>query len=420
MRDDQLFLTAYVGGLTSLLIFLMAGGSSTLTQAFTNVAHVSEAAAFFSPSISSTQLQSAYHEKSTPDPVTGVAAPVSSGPIRILIVPGHQPDKGGTDFRGVYERDVVVDIADALASLLAQNPRYEVTVARDKTQWTPVLATYFSAHADDIASFEATQKAQMAQYVSNGNVLSATDQVYHTFTNTTAALQLYGINKWASDTGVSLTIHLHLNDDADHRAGRPGAYSGFAIYVPDAQYSNAEASHAVAEAIAARLNAYHATSTLRYEDQGVVPDQSLIAVGSNNSANSAALLIEYGYIYEPQFLDTSSRSAAVADYAYETYQGIQDFMKDPVAGRASAVLPYDWSGVTGAPKERGAGVYALQTALRTLGYYPPSGRSLSDCPISGLAGACTSEAVAAYQRAHGLEATGVLGPKTRAVLADAF
>jgi peptidoglycan hydrolase-like protein with peptidoglycan-binding domain len=72
--------------------------------------------------------------------------------------------------------------------------------------------------------------------------------------------------------------------------------------------------------------------------------------------------------------------------------------------------------VTGTKNERGADVYALQAALHYLGYYPPSGKSFSDCPVSGEAGMCTRSAIEEYQEARGLEMTGLLGPKTRASL----
>ena len=177
----------------------------------------------------------------------------------------------------------------------------------------------------------------------------------------------------------------------------------------------------VPRVLAARLGAYHATSTLPGESAGVVEDQQLIAIGSNNSADDAALLIEYGYIYEPQFQNASTRALAEKDYAYATYLGLRDFLKDPEnSPTGSAALPYDWSDTVVSSGEKGAGVYALQAALHHLGYYPPAGKRFSDCPVSGLAGACTTAAIKIYQSSRGLEATGTLGPQTRGALADAL
>jgi hypothetical protein len=290
-------------------------------------------------------------------------------------------------------------------------------VARSKSAWNPVLQNYFDTHMLEIETFEQSQKAQMANYIASGNILSDSDQVYHNSIDTPAALQLYGINKWASDNAYDITLHLHINDYAGRRLSVLKAYNGFAVYVPDHQYSNAEASKAIGEAIAVRLNAYHATSTLPKEDAGIVEDQQLIAIGSNNSASDASLLIEYGYIQESQFQIASVRPLAIADYAFQTYLGLQDFFKDPITATYGSVsFPYDWTKVTGAKNEKGPEVYALQAALHYLGAYPPIGKNFNDCPVSGMAGPCTRLAVLQYQRSHGLEATGMLGPQTRAAL----
>jgi len=352
-------------------------------------------------------------------PLTAEAAEVASTTpkVRILIVSGHQPNLGGTVFGGVQERDVVVDIADSLAGLLSQNPRYEVVVARTKTAWNPILQTYFDTHATDILSFRQDQALQMVNNLANGSFKLEEDQVYHNTTSTEGAIQLYGINKWANENNIDITLHLHLNDDDIHRAEVVGKYDGFAVYVPDHQYANASTSRALGEAIATRLNAYHATSTLPIEDAGVVEDQGLIATGTNNSVNNAALLIEYGYIYEPQFRIASVRPVAVTEYAYQTYLGLQDFFNDPVkVTTGSIAFPYNWTAVTAKKNTRGPGIYALQSALHSLGYYPSPEKNFSECPISGVAGACTRSAIIAYQRAHKLAETGTLGPKTRAAL----
>ncbi|MDP1690299.1 MAG: peptidoglycan-binding protein [bacterium] len=419
MRNTLLWSVLCAGCVASIIIFLSAGGIASLQGAATwTVGKAQAAAVFFVPSITVGQITGDYHGVQTLDPINGSSLPAPTKKIRILIVPGHRPDVGGTVFGAVLERDIVTDIADALTTLLVQNPHYDVMVARTKSAWNPVLQSYFDTHATGIETFYTSQAAQMKNYLENGSILSAADQVYHNSTSAQGMIQLHGINKWASENKYDITLHLHINDDDMHRARVEGKYNGFAIYVPDHQYSNAEASKAIGEAIAVRLNAYHATSTLPKEDQGVVPDQQLIAIGSNNTADGAALLIEYGYIYEPQFQIPSVRTVAINDYAYQTYLGLQDFFKDPVVSTYGTVsFSYDWATVTGKKKERGPDVYALQAALHYLGFYPPVGKSFSDCPVSGVAGFCTRSAIEAYQRAHGLEATGTVGPATRAALA---
>ena len=414
MRKNLLWLAACTGGAALVILFFAMNGVQLFRETAQWMSKGSQTAAvFFTPSITIAQIQSDYRGVRTAG-FTGTAAKK----VRILIVPGHQPDAGGAKFGSVQERDVVVDIADKLAALLEQNPHYEVMAARTKTAWNPILQNYFDTQPSQIEAFMQSQSLQMANHLADGSLIPLNGQVHHNAASAQATFQLYGINKWASDNGYDITLHLHINDDADRRARTAGAYGGFAIYVPDRQYSNAEASVAIAEAVAVRLNAYHATSTLPIEDVGIVPDQKLISVGSNNSATDAALLIEYGYIYEPQFQESSVRPAAVADYAYQTYLGLQDFFKDSVSSTYGSIsFPYDWTNVTGKKDECGAGIYALQSALHYLGYYPPSGKSFSECPVSGVAGDCTHSAIIEYQRARGLEAIGILGSQTRSVLA---
>ncbi len=433
MRNELVWFVAYAGCVASLVMFFAGNGIVPLRTGTEWVSKEAQTAAvFFVQSITVAQIQNDYQSvhvvvpvippniSATPTATPAVPAVSMTTPsrkVRILIVPGHQPTTGGTEFGGIYERDVAVDIADALAALLSQNPHYDVMVARSKTAWNPVLQTYFDTNALEIDTFKQSLAAQMKNHLADGSILPETDQVYHDTASSEAAFQLYGINKWASDNRYDITLHLHINDDSEHRAGVAGKYSGFAVYVPNHQFSNAAASKAISESLAARLSAYHATSTLPKEDAGVVEDQELIAIGSNNSASDAALLIEYGYIYEPQFQDSSIRPVAVADYAYQTYLGLQDFFKDPLSPTYGSVsFPFDWTKVTGKKNEHGPEVYALQAALHYLGFYPPKGKNFSDCPVSGVMRACTHSSIAEYQRARGLPANGMIGPETAAVL----
>lgn len=423
MRNELVWYAAYAGCVASLVMFFAANGVVPLREGTAWVSREAQSAAvFFVTSITVAQIQNNYHSEQVSAPVTAAetastTALVPAKKVRILVVPGHQPDTGGTEFGGVYERDIVVDIADALAGLLSQNPHYEAMVVRTKTAWNPVLRNYFDTYVLEIDTFKQSLALQMANHIADGTILPEVDQVYHNNVSSQASLQLYGINKWSSDNNYDIIVHLHINDETGHRARVAGENTGFAVYVPDHQYSNAAASKEVGEAIAVRLNAYHATSTLPNEDRGVIEDQQLIAIGSNNSVSGAALLIEYGYIYEPQFQDALVRSVALADYAFQTYLGLQDFFKDPLLPTYGSVsFPYDWTKVTAKKDEHGPSIYALQAALHYLGYYPPTGENFSDCPISGKVGACTLSAIKEYQRDRGIAAVGVVGPETRAAL----
>jgi len=408
--------------LTAFLYLQLATVRTTLAELWGGP---QPAAVFFVESVDPDQLRNLYQARalamtqSASSSAPKEKAVPSARKIRILIVPGHEPQSGGTEFNGVYERDIVVDIAQHLALLLSANPNYEVMVARGKEAWDSTLETYFETHAGDIDTFRRSQIELMQRHVSDGLILPEADQVYHETAPTEIALHLYGINRWASENHYDIVLHLHINDYGSRRAHAVGKYDGFAVYVPDHQYSNARASREIGESIAARLNAYHATSTVPGESGGTIPDQELIAVGSNNSVDSAGVLIEYGYIYEPQFRHRDVRTIATYDYAYETYLGIQDFFGDPISSRTGfPAFPASWDRVSVSDGEHGKGIYSLQAALRYLGNYPPRGKSLSDCPISGAAGTCTRLAIKQYQEAHGLETTGTLGPLTRKTLSQ--
>ncbi len=343
-----------------------------------------------------------------------INAGIGDEKVKILIMPGHEPTFGGTELGALKERNVVVEIAQDLAEHLRTNERFEVTVARDTKEWYAPLKKYFKKEWKNIQTFIKDKKKEWSKRTRMGDVEQRTFEVAHNTAAADVALRLYGINKWASEQGYDVVIHPHLNDN-------PGAtnHSGFAVYVPDAQYANAEGSHALGTNIASLLNRFNATSTLAIENYGVVEDQDLIALGSYDTADFASVLIEYAYIYESKIRNSEARTVVLDDFAYQTYRGIQDFFNAPVAGDDTLALPYAWE-VSPLPLAKSdPQVYALQAALHKLRFYPPKGELLIGCPISGYMGECTKKALKAFQASKGLEQTGTIGPKTKAALTTA-
>lgn len=343
-----------------------------------------------------------------------------SDPLKILIVPGHEPTYGGTQFKGLYEREVVLQIASELQGYLNNNGNYEVYVSRDAGGWNPKIERTFDSKSDlkKISSYVKKQKATQKKLIkkNNFNKPGEGEQVGHNAAPTDVALRLYAINRWANANDIDLVVNLHINDTPDHDENTPSIHSGYSIYIPDAQYGNGKASRPIAEAVAARLSATSATSTLPGERAGVIEDQELIAIGAYNTLEAPSLLIEYGYITEARFHDASVRNAAVRDYAYQTYLGIQDFFKDPVATKySSLMLPSSWTKEL-TPGASGADVYALQAALKSLALYPPLESDNATCPITGVAGECTTAAISAFQKSKGLPATGTFDAQTRSAL----
>lgn len=358
-------------------------------------------AADFATTVTSAALQAKYNAAGTGGPK-----------VKILIVPGHEPGYGGAVSGSLLEREINVDIADKLAADLKKNPRFDVVVARTDTVWLPALSTYFETGWQGILDFISSHKASMAALTDGAG--SATGfQAAHNTAADAVAQRLYGISKWGNENGVDVAIHIHINDAGNQ------TQQGFAVYVPDVKYGNSGASRSLGNYVAKELNTVNASSTLPIENLGVVGDQDLIALGAFNTANFASVLVEYAYIYESKLANAGARDAVEADMAYQTYRGVQDFFQAPVAGFSTLVLPNVWKTPSPAKGKSDPEIYALQIALHKLGYYPPSGLSLYDCPISGFNGSCTQTALSNYQKAKGWTPTGAIGPMTAAALKKA-
>jgi N-acetylmuramoyl-L-alanine amidase len=341
------------------------------------------------------------------------------GKVRIFIMPGHEPAYGGAEYGSLKERDLNLVIAKHLRDYLKGDSRYEVALGRDDSGWNPTLEAYFKDERAQILAWKNDQARIMKQLVSEGEVDIVEGGVPHQKAPDDVALRLYGMNKWIGENDFDLAIHIHINDYGS-RGRRPGIYSGYAIYVPEKQYSNSAAARMVAESISDRLERFIGQSDLEKESGGVVEDQELVAVGRYNTADAPALLIEYGYIYESQFQDKAVREKALREYAYQTYLGIRDFFvtsENGDKGRETATLPYEWTKDVMEGKGQSADAFALQVALAREGMYPPAGKSLNICPISGLFGPCTRAALTAFQKAKSIEGEeGYAGEATRQAL----
>lgn len=338
-------------------------------------------------------------------------AAASGGPkVNILIVPGHEPDFGGTEYQGILEREMNVTIANALAEQLKKDTRLHVVVARDSASWNYDLANYFASSWKAIESFVADKKSVMQKESKAGNVTTPTFQAAHNTAPTDVALRLYGVTKWANEHDVDLAVHIHLNDSGDNS----GLHSGFSVYVPDSYYANAATSRTIGTAIAYELNHYNATSTLAIENLGVTGDQELIALGAYNTADFPSVLVEYSYIYESKITNPTIRPIVEKEFANSTYRGIRKFFGAAVPYYDTLTLPHRFT-TSPAPESSSREVYALQSALRRVNMYPPGGLYY-DCPLSGYFGSCTVTALKAFQKSKGIEQTGTLGPKTRAAL----
>jgi len=385
---------------TALVVALSILRSPLLS--FGDVRHLF-AGVFFTESITPEDLQEIY-----------TRATHGERKLRVLIVPGHDNDAWGTEFRGVHEADMTVELGEELARVLALDSAFEPILTRTKAGYTPEFQNYFGTENDTIATFIAEKKQTMRELVRAGSV-HLTDGVLHNSAPNEVARKLYSINKWANEHRVDIVLHLHFNDYPGRRNEKAGRYNGFALYVPDAQFSNARASKVVALSLLKQFLKFYAGSNLPIEDNGVVEDQALIATGSYNTLDPASVLIEYGYIYEQKFVDPEVRSRIFKELAFQTYQGLNRFFGkngEIFQKYPTTLLPHTWNeplapGETGNPS-----VLSLQAALLFEDLYPPAGRSKRDCPLTGSFGPCTTLAVQGFQQKYGLPPSGNVGELT--------
>jgi N-acetylmuramoyl-L-alanine amidase len=274
------------------------------------------------------QLASVFFvDSSTPQTLHVAYANAEAGgqKFKILIVPGHDDQYSGTSYGGIREADLALALSKFIAAQFAQDKNVEVDLARTDAGYEPDIASYFVDHRQDIINYRASQTSLMQKYVSTGQIQSDVI-VDHNKAIDMVALRLYGINMWANQHGYQLLIHVHFNDIPRANRAKPGAYTGFAIYTPEHQFSNAKGSLAVAQAVEKELaQAFH-VSTLPAESKSPVEDQQLIAIGSNNSLDAASILVEYAYIYEPSIQKTSARQGTLETMAQQTYKGVEDFL----------------------------------------------------------------------------------------------
>lgn len=405
---------------TYALLFLagisMLSAALILTNSpqFLTTAERLAASVFFKDSVTEASLKKEYEK-------AGKNAEKKRGAskVKILIVPGHDAEFSGTMYKNLTEWELNLALGEALYALLKEEPLFEVTLAQTADGYNSGLRAYFSERRTDIIAFMEKQKGLMERYVQEGKIARVVN-VQHNAAPQEMAVRLYGINHFANENGMDIILHIHFNDYPGRPNSSPGKYSGFAVYVPERQYSNAKGSRSVAEAIHQRIARLYPESDLPKERVGIVEDQELIALGSNNTLDGAGMLIEYGYIYEPAFANEATRAAVLQDLALQTYLGITDFFekKETVEDTlATALLPYrferDLSENTNAQRD----VLSLQAALALAGVYPPAGKTKNNCGLTGFFGPCTREAVRFFQAQYGITpAEGFVGEKTRARL----
>lgn len=403
----------FLGGLSFFgivaVVFLTVGYSSTLSF---DDARKLAGSVFFVDSITSEGLKAKYKEAS-----------MGNGKIRVLIVPGHDNDAWGTEFRGVREADITALVGEELSRLLSADRHYEPILVRTRDGYAKEFLDYFASEQVAVRAFVTNRRQIMKDLMKGGMVHKTEGGVVHNVALSDVATKLYSINKWANENKVDIVLHLHFNDHPGRAYHKSGRYEGFSMYVPDTQFSNAKASKVIGEALLDQFSKFHTVSNLPVENGGVVEDQELIAIGAFNTLDPASVLIEYGYIYEQRFIDKEIRTLFLKELAFQTHQGLNRFFgkgADIFDPFQTTFLPHQWRDPLTEGIKNNPSVLSLQAALLIEGFYPP-GNDLRHCPITGSFGPCTTRAVKAFQETNGIApATGVAGPITLAKLNEKY
>ena len=368
------------------------------------------ATVFFSKSVDSVELVSRYDEVAN----TKSRRRAKEKNINIMIVPGHDNDNSGAMVGNIKESEINLDLGLKLKKLLEEEKGIDVSIIRDQKGYDSDFEKYLKNNKDEILEFVNSQKTIMRDLIEEGKIESyfnthgreALPEVVQT---------LYGINKYVNDKDFDIVMHIHFNDYPG-RVGKVGKHNGFAIYVPEGQYSNAEASYDLAEKIKDQLAVFLPESSLKQEKY-ITEDQEYIAIGAYNTVEPISLLIEYGYIYESQFTDYETGPIFISELAKQTYYGITNYLndKDKITNNFFEDLEnYDWDRDL-QNGDRGVDVLALQKYLMSKDYYPHN-NNLNLCPLSGYFGDCTEKALQNYQNDNDIKSTGYFGSLTKKII----
>ncbi|MDQ3014479.1 MAG: peptidoglycan-binding protein [bacterium] len=347
-------------------------------------------------------------------------ANVTGTKVNVLIVPGHDDEYSGTEFGDIRESDVVVAIGQYLYDYLKADTRLNVRISRTQAGYTPAFKNYFENNREEILQFISTSRAAYKNKISSGQIKSV-ESVPHNAAPDEVAIRLYGINKWANENNVDIILHLHVNDAGGRVWGQPGEYTGVSVYIPEGQFVHAPTSAVLGESMYSELILKNKKSNYPPEANGLLEDQDLIAVGANGTLTNAAIaLIEYGYIYEPQFTNLAIQETITQDFAHQTFLGLHRFFRDrelyarstPAAPRPTVASAVPTFKTDLELTMQNADVSALQNVLTKEGVY--------SCEITGYYGPCTQSGVKALQKKYGIRQTGVVGPLTRAKLNSLF
>lgn len=266
-----------------------------------------------------------FPEKITPDILK---QKYQKGNIKILIVPGHDKDSYGAQYRGITEEFLNLKVGNYLYNYFFYDSKFSPFITRTfdgiYNEW---FKNYSEREKTEVKSWRDKLKSAMKSFIKSGAITKNT-KIHHNPAADNTSLNLYAINKWANENDIDIVLHIHFNDYPERSYDLPGKYNGFAIYIPERQLPNYRVSQKIAESIKEQLATIIKPSNLPKEKDTLIEDQQLIAIGSNSSRDGVSILIEYGYIYEDKIYDKKKREQTLANMAYKTYQGIKNYFEE--------------------------------------------------------------------------------------------
>lgn len=259
-------------------------------------------------------------------------ANASSVLYRVLIAPGHEPQHGGAIFRNVRERDLASDLSVYMSDRLKSAGIFEVRVTRDRSDWDKTLTQYINREATQIIGLKFCKQLLTELSYLSQNRTRVDDAVPHSYTDYDSSLRLYGTNMWANHNKIDLVVNVHFNNDNRLNTRVRGANRGFSIYIPSKDMSNSINSRKVAQYIYDELKQDFEpdiSSTARdHASDAIYEDQSLIALGANDTLVMPSVLIEYAYVYEKMFDTDDSTKSALSIMASDTVRGINKYFNN--------------------------------------------------------------------------------------------
>jgi len=338
-------------------------------------------------------IQRAFPEKVTPE---SIKENYKQKPIRVLLVPGHDNEYGGAEFAGMKESDLALETAKYLYEHFKYNPRFSIILTRDLStgEYTEIFKEYFEKNKEDIKKFIDEKAVTMEKFLETG-LVSENNSTSHKKASNNVRERLYGINKWANENSIDIALHIHFNDYPGRKFNRAGKYSGFSVYVPELQLPNGRVSKEIGQSVVEELDMVFNKSDLPMEKDTLIETQELIAIGSRGSRDGASVLVEYGYVYEPQFSDWYTRSIALKEMTYRTYRAISGYFDKEASVKlpVTSILPFVSDVPNIESKDSSADVLKWQITLSINGLYPPNGKTENDCPLTGIFGPCTKTAI---------------------------